>query len=134
MTFQADNIKQKHFLIFLAENSLSSNLYPSIIKFRKEEEQKQEYKDASPNQCHYLNFPLQYNEFIVTLESFASNSTAAGIDGISYQMLKLQKVSFRIQTFCLLEQQLVCEFVNSQQYWVISGLRSLVTTMVQEQS
>ena len=41
-----------------AENSLSSNLIPSIIKFRKVEEQKEEYKDAVPNQCHYLNSPL----------------------------------------------------------------------------
>ena len=32
-----------------------------------------------------LEFPT--DEFIETLESFASNSTAAGIDGISYQML-----------------------------------------------
>ena len=34
-----------------------------------------------------MNSPLQYDEFIETLESFASNSTAVGIDGISYQML-----------------------------------------------
>ena len=39
------------------------------------------------NRCHYLNSPLKYDEFIETLESFASNSTAVGIDGISYQML-----------------------------------------------
>ena len=68
-----------------AENSLTSNLNPSIIKFSNEEEQKEEYNDAIPNQCHYLNSPLQYD--IETLESFASNSTAVGIDGISYQML-----------------------------------------------
>ena len=29
-----------------AENSLSSNLDPAIVKFRKEEEQKEEYEDA----------------------------------------------------------------------------------------
>ena len=52
-----------------------------------EEEQKEEYKDAISNQYHYLNSPLQYDEFIDTLESFASNSTAVGIDSISYQML-----------------------------------------------
>ena len=63
-----------------AENSLTSNLNPSIIKFRNEE-QKVEYNDAIPNQCHYLNSPIQYDEFIETLESFASNSTAVGIDG-----------------------------------------------------
>ena len=34
-----------------------------------------------------MNSPLQYDEFIETLESFSSNSTAVGIDGISYQML-----------------------------------------------
>ena len=34
-----------------------------------------------------MNSPLQYGEFIETLESFASNSTAVGTDGISYQML-----------------------------------------------
>jgi len=59
-----------------AENNLSSNLNPSIIKFRQEEEQKEEYKDAISNQRHYLNSPLQYDDFIETLESFASNSTA----------------------------------------------------------
>ena len=79
--------KGEAFVNLFAENSLSPNLNPSIIKFRKEEEQKEEYKDAIPSQCHYLNSPLQYDEFIETLESFASNSTAVGIDGISYQML-----------------------------------------------
>ena len=68
-----------------AENSLSSNLNPSVIKFRKEEQK--EYKDAIPNHCRYLNSPLQYDECIETLKSFASNITAVGIDGISYQML-----------------------------------------------
>ena len=79
--------KAEAFVNLFAGNSLSSNLNPSIIKFRKEEEQKEEYKDAISNQCHYLNSPLQYDEFIETLESFASNSTAVGIDGISYPML-----------------------------------------------
>ena len=85
--FPSGQDKAEAFVNFFAENSLSSNLNPSITKFRKEEEQKEEYKDAISNQCHYLNSPLQYDEFIETLESFASNSTAAGIDGISYQML-----------------------------------------------
>ena len=66
-----------------AENSLSSNLNPSVIKFRKEEEQKEEYKDAIPDHCRYLNSPLQYDECIETLKSFASYITAVGIDGIS---------------------------------------------------
>ena len=63
--------KAEAFENLFAGNSLSSNLNPSIIKFRKEEEQKEEYKDAISNQCHYLNSPLQYDEFIETLESFA---------------------------------------------------------------
>ena len=79
--------KAEAFVNLFAENSLSSNLSPWIIKFKKEEEQKEEYKDAISNQRHYLNSPLQYDEFIETLESFASNFTAVGIDGISYQML-----------------------------------------------
>ena len=48
--------KTKEFVNLFAENSLSSKLNPSVIKIRKEEEQKEEYKDAIPNQCHYLNF------------------------------------------------------------------------------
>ena len=85
--FPSGQDKAEAFVNLFAEKSLSSNLSPSIIRFRKEEEQKEEYKDAIPNQCHYLNSPLQYDEFIETLESFASNSTAVGTDGISYQML-----------------------------------------------
>ena len=40
-----------------------------------------------------FKFPLQYDEFIETLKSVASNSTAVGIGGISYQMLnRLQSI------------------------------------------
>ena len=84
MTFQAEA-----FVNMFVESSLSSNLNPSLIKYRKEEEQKEEYKHAVPKQCHYLNSPLQYDEFIETLKSFASNTTAVGIDGTSYQMLTI---------------------------------------------
>ena len=90
--FPSGQDKAEAFVNLHAEYSLSSNLNPSIIKFRKEEEKEkkkkeEEYKDAVSNQCHYLNSLLQHDEFIETLESFVSNSTAAGIDGISYQML-----------------------------------------------
>ena len=85
--FPSGQNKAEAFVNLFAENSLSSNLNPAIIKFRKEEEQKEEHKGTISNQYHYLNSPLQYDEFIETLESFASNSTAVGIDGISYQML-----------------------------------------------
>ena len=57
------------------------NLSPLVIRLRKT---KEEYQDTVPNQCHYLNSPIQYNEFLETWESFASNITTVGIDGISY--------------------------------------------------
>ena len=69
------------------ENSLPSNLNFLIMKFRKEE-QKEVYQDAFPYQCHYLNYPIQYDDFFLdTLESVPSNTTTVGIDGIPYQML-----------------------------------------------
>ena len=51
--FPSGQDKAEAFVNLFAENSLSSNLSPSIIKFRKEEEQKEEHKDAISNQCHY---------------------------------------------------------------------------------
>ena len=40
------------------------------MKITKEEEQKEEYRDVIPNQCHYLNSSLQYDEILEALESF----------------------------------------------------------------
>ena len=59
------------------------------MKFRKKDEQKEIYQDAFPDQCYYLNSPIQYGDFsfLQILESFASNTTTVGIDGVSYQML-----------------------------------------------
>ena len=93
-----------------AENSLSSNLNPSVIKFRKEKQK--QYKGAIPNHCRYLNSPLQYDECIETLESFASNITAVGIDGISYQMLDH-----------LPETVITCIFTKT--YWLNETLPSI---------
>ena len=73
--FPSRQDKAEAFVSMFAENSLSSNLNLSSIKFRKEEEQKEEYKDGIPNQCHYLNSHLQYDEFREILKSFASNTT-----------------------------------------------------------
>ena len=101
--FPSGQDKAEAFANLFAENSLSSNLNPSIIKFRQEEEQKEEYKDAIPNQCHYLNSPLQYDEFIETLESFASNSTAVGINGISYQIIS---TGLNYRTYPILSPQM----------------------------
>ena len=72
------------------------------MKIRKEEEQKEEYRDAIPNQCQYLNSPLQYDEFLETLESFASNTTTVGIDCISYRMLNHSPDSWKqlLHAFC----------------------------------
>ena len=52
--FPSGQDKAEAFVNLFAENSLSSNLNPSIIKFRKEEEQKEEYKDA----VSLLEFPV----------------------------------------------------------------------------
>ena len=83
--FPSRQDKAEAFVNMFAESSLSSNLNPSTMKFRKVEEQKEEYSDAVPNQCHYLNnSPLQYDEFIETLKSFASNTTTVGTDGIHH--------------------------------------------------
>ena len=103
--FASGQDKAEAFVNLFAENSLTSNLNPSIIKFSNEEEQKEEYNDAIPNQCHYLNSPLQYD--IETLESFASNSTAVGIDGISYQMLNHLPYSWKTVITCILPKILV---------------------------
>ena len=52
--FSSGQDKEEAFVNLFSENSLSLNLNPSIIKFRK----KEEYKDAISNQCHCLNSPL----------------------------------------------------------------------------
>ena len=41
-----------------------------MIKFRKDEEQKEEYQDTIFKQCQYLNTPLQYGEFLETWDLF----------------------------------------------------------------
>ena len=56
--FPSRQDKAEAFVSMFAENSLSSNLNLSSIKFRKEEEQNEEYKDGILNQCHYLNSHL----------------------------------------------------------------------------
>ena len=61
--FPSGQDKAEVFVNLFAENSLLSNL-------RKVKEQKEEYKDAIRNQCHYLNSPLQYDEFM--LERFTT--------------------------------------------------------------
>ena len=65
------------------------------MKFRKEEEQTEIYQDAFPEQRHYLNCLIQYDEFLETLESFSSNTTAVGIDGVLYQMLNHLPLSWK---------------------------------------
>ena len=55
--FPSGQDKAEAFVNLFAENSLSSNLNPPTIKFRKVEEQKEEHKDTIPNQYHYLNSP-----------------------------------------------------------------------------
>ena len=57
------------------------------MKLGKKEEQKEIYQDAFRDQCLYLNSPLQHDECVETLESFASNTTTVSVNGVSYQML-----------------------------------------------
>ena len=48
--FPSGQDKTEAFVNLFAENSLSFDLSPSIITIRKQEEQKEEYQDAIPNQ------------------------------------------------------------------------------------
>ena len=71
------------FVYLFAENSLSSNFSPLILfKKNRYEEQKEDYQDAILGQCHHFNSPLQCDNFLELLESFASNTTTVGMDGI----------------------------------------------------
>ena len=95
--------KAEAFVNLFTENSLTSNLNPVVMKFRQEEEQTEIYQDAFPDQRHYLNSPIQYDEFLETLETFASNTTTVGIDGVSYQMLNHLPLSWKqlLHAFCI---------------------------------
>ena len=53
-----------------AKKKKSKNFSPLMIKFRKDEEQKEEYQDTIFKQCQYLNTPLQYGEFLETWDLF----------------------------------------------------------------
>jgi len=85
--FPSTQEKAKAFLNYFTENSLSSSLNPEIINYRKFEEAKESYSDPLPDQNHYLNAAFTLDELKEALSSFTSNSTAVGLDGISYQML-----------------------------------------------
>ena len=94
--------KAKAFLDLFTKNSLSSSLQPSILAQRKEEERKSIYSDPVPVQDHYLNSVFTYEEFFEALMSFKSNTTAVGLDAISYQMLTHLPDTWKrlLHTFC----------------------------------
>ena len=87
--------KTEAFVIFVYRKQFIFNLNPVVMRFRKEEEQTETDQDAFPDQCHYLNSPIQYDEFLETLESFASNTATVGDDGVSYQMLNHLPLSWK---------------------------------------
>lgn len=69
------------------KSSLSSSFGLTIMNLRKHEEVKVKYHDPVRNDFHYLNVSIQYDEFLETLQSFATTSSAVGVDGISYKLL-----------------------------------------------
>lgn len=79
--------KAEAFAKAFCEQSSSSSLDENIRTRRAESENKEEYKDPEIDENLYINCPLTINELNETLASFATNTSAVGIDGISYQML-----------------------------------------------
>ena len=79
--------KSEAFAKIFANNSLSDNLDPSCKHYRIAEENKPEYEDPIPDNNHYINSPITYEEFIDALNSFSCNTSAVGSDGLSYQLL-----------------------------------------------
>ena len=78
--------KAEAFVTMFAENSISSQSQTSI-KHDKLQEEQHDSVDISAYNTHYLNGPIQLDEYFEVLESFAHNKSAVGPDGITYQML-----------------------------------------------
>jgi ribonuclease HI len=85
--FLSSSDKAEAFVDNFAKNSLSSGLSFANKTYRKNEEQKDEYKHPISDNNHFLNSPIQYSELMHSLMSFASNSSAVGLDAVSYKML-----------------------------------------------
>ena len=79
--------KAEKFVEHFAKSSQKEYLSDEMINFRKEKEKLEAYSEPNSVEDHYLNAPLTYEEYIEALKSFSSNSSAVGIDGISYKMI-----------------------------------------------
>jgi ribonuclease HI len=86
-SFLRSTEKAEAFVNNFAKNSLSSSLSNTHMTFRANEEQKDEYTDPVSDNSLFINGPIQYSEFLDALSSFSSNSSAVGLDAISYKML-----------------------------------------------
>jgi ribonuclease HI len=75
------------FLELFTKNSLTSSLPPMVLAERQKQEMDNSYADPVAINDYYLNAKISYEEFDEALLSFKSNTTAVGLDGISYQML-----------------------------------------------
>ena len=77
--------KAEAFNDMFSENSLSENLHSNVG--HKLQEDQVILEEPSLDFSHYLNCPIQFDEFIESLASFTDNNSAVGLDGISFQML-----------------------------------------------
>ena len=76
------------------------------MKLGKKEEQKEIYQDAFRDQRLYLNYPIQLDECVETLEYFASNTTTVSVNGVSYQMLNHVPLRWKQYQQCWLNETL----------------------------
>jgi ribonuclease HI len=87
--FPSNMEKANAFVDFFVSNSLSSSLSADMKNKRllEEEQLRKEYQNSNDNNDNCINSQIQYVEFVEALNSFSTNSTAIGLDGISYQVL-----------------------------------------------
>jgi hypothetical protein len=86
--FPSNEDKAEAFVNVFSENSLSSSLGLNNQNQRKKEEEKEEYnKPINMNNEMYINADITIEEFKDALNSFKNNTSAVGLDGISYQLL-----------------------------------------------
>jgi ribonuclease HI/exonuclease III len=103
--------KSEAFLNMFSQNSMSQNLDSEALTYRTAEEQKISYSDPIVNNEHYLNAMFTFDEFYEILQSFSSNNSAVGSDGISYQLLynlpnKWKQLLFSFFQKCWIDESL----------------------------
>ena len=85
--FPCASEKAEAFANHFARNSCKENLPDDVKKYRLEQEKTDSFKEPLPDNDHFLNSDLKYEELVDALKSMASNSSAVGLDGISYLLL-----------------------------------------------